>query len=160
MTYDDEEWLPVVGWEALYEVSNHGRVRRDGHVLIPRITGNSPYQYVMLYNGATIKHATIHRLVALALIPNPEGKPCVDHIDGNKLNNHVSNLRWATRSENQHNRHSKKQFKGIFRSRGRWMAHIKVGDKRLHLGCFDTAEEAYWAYCAAAAFYFDDFACG
>ena len=45
----------------------------------------------------------IHRLVALAYIPNPENKPQVDHIDQNKTNNHLSNLRWASIKENQHN---------------------------------------------------------
>jgi hypothetical protein len=155
-----EEWRPVVGWEALYDVSNHGRVRRDGHILIPRITGNSKYQYVILYNGSTIKYKTIHRLVALAWIPNPEGKPCVDHEDGNKLNNHISNLRWATRSENQWNKGSKKQFKGVCRHRGRWRAMIMVADEHMCLGSYDTPEEAYFIYCGAAALYHGDFARG
>ena len=155
-----EEWRPVVGWEALYDISNHGRIRRDGHILTPRITGNSKYQYVILCNGSTTKHKTIHRMVALAWVPNPESKPCVDHADGNPLNNHVSNLRWATRSENQRNQRSKKQFKGVRFRDGRWLAQIKVADKQVHLGCFDTPEEAYFIYCGAAAFYYGEFACG
>jgi hypothetical protein len=156
----EEEWRPVVGWEALYDVSNHGRVRRDGHILIPRTAGKMKYLFVDLCNGSTVKSVPIHRMVALAWIPNPEGKPCVDHIDRNELNNHISNLRWCTRGENQRNRHSKKQFKGVCRYRGRWRAMITVADERMFLGSFDTPEEAYFIYCAAAALYHGDFACG
>ena len=49
------------------------------------------------------KHLKLHRLLGLAFIPNPENKPCIDHIDENKSNNHLSNLRWATYAENQQN---------------------------------------------------------
>jgi len=56
---------------------------------------------VNLYNEGKRKGKYVHRLVAEAFIPNPDRKPQVDHIDGNKQNNHISNLRWCTDEENQ-----------------------------------------------------------
>jgi len=64
---------------------------------------NKGYEYVNLCKNGKYKHFLIHRLVAIHYIPNPENKPCVDHIDGNKLNNNVSNLRWTTNIKNLNN---------------------------------------------------------
>ena len=59
---------------------------------------------MLLYNNGKEKYFLIHRLVAKHFIPNIENKNCVDHIDNNKLNNTISNLRWCNSQENQHNR--------------------------------------------------------
>lgn len=58
------------------------------------------YLYISTWNGKKSGIATVHRLVALAFLPNPENKPQVNHIDGNKQNNHVANLEWCTIYEN------------------------------------------------------------
>lgn len=93
-------WKPVVGWEDLYEVSEYGRVRnRSGYVLNRRISIYG-YDCPGLSRHSTQKYYMAHRLVAAAFIgPCPEGKE-VNHIDGNRLNNHVSNLEYVTRREN------------------------------------------------------------
>lgn len=83
----------------LYEVSKNGEVRRNNHIKTP-ILGKRGYYSVDLYsNGKRIKRR-ISRLVATAFIPNPDNLPDVNHKDGNKLNNNVSNLEWVTKSEN------------------------------------------------------------
>lgn len=87
-----EEWRAVPGYEA-YEVSSLGRVRKGSQILDPRVTTNG-YERIRI-NG---KEKAVHRLVADAFIGHAEGE--IDHIDGNKVNNAVDNLRWVTRSEN------------------------------------------------------------
>lgn len=157
-TTTDEEWRVAVGYDD-YEISTHGRVRRIGRgILVAHISGRTPYPRVELKG----KNVMIHRLVAETFIPNPDSKPCVDHIDGNAINNHISNLRWASWSENQHNRTGISGFKGVRQCplTGRVRAVISVNHEAIHLGCYDTIEEAYHVYCAAAVLYHGDFACG
>lgn len=84
-----------------YEVSSLGRVRNilTGKVL-KTFTQNSGYEVISFSVGKTSSKRTLHRLVAIAHIPNPHGKPIVNHLDGNKQNNVASNLEWCTNSEN------------------------------------------------------------
>ncbi|MBQ3434293.1 MAG: HNH endonuclease [Selenomonadaceae bacterium] len=98
----DELWLPVPDFDK-YQVSNFGRVksfnRSNQRILKPAIVKG--YPHVQLKKDRQHKNFYIHRLVAQAFIPNPEGKSEINHRDGNKLNNFVGNLEWATSSENR-----------------------------------------------------------
>lgn len=95
-----EQFKDVKGYEGLYKVSENGVIiRLDTNKEIGKRRGNG-YTLTKLFKNGENKTMSVHRIVAEAFIPNPEGKPCVNHIDGDKTNNHVSNLEWVTYSEN------------------------------------------------------------
>lgn len=106
MNHNPVAWRPVKipGMEnlsELYSVSELGEVRslRTNRVLSP-LSNQGGYLFNKLCFGGKIKCVYIHRIVALAFLENPEGKPQVNHIDGVKGNNRLSNLEWVTSSEN------------------------------------------------------------
>ena len=104
-----EIWKTVDGYNGKYMISNYGNVLSKNFLntgedrLLKLKRHHSGYIFVRLCNGAgqKQKNQTIHILVARAFIPNPDNKPCVNHIDGNKANNHVTNLEWVTHKENK-----------------------------------------------------------
>ena len=99
-----EEWRPIKDWETLYEVSNLGNVRnvKTGKLIIGDIN-NCGYYRVSLYQNNRKQRYFRHRLVAEHFIVNDDidNKRFVNHIDGDKSNNTVHNLEWATQSENE-----------------------------------------------------------
>lgn len=110
-TKSGEIWRDVVGYEGKYMVSNQGRVfsltrirNNGGRLYKGRILRGEyckNYYCVSLLDGnGKAKLYKVHRLEAIAFIPNPENKPQIDHIDGNTRNNNVWNLRWVTAKEN------------------------------------------------------------
>lgn len=105
-----EIWKDIQGFENKYQVSNIGRVKslsyfnnlgkfKKSIILKKRLTDRG-YNTAVIYNDGKQKTFKVHRLVAIEFIPNPQNKPFVNHIDGNKENNIVSNLEWCTHSEN------------------------------------------------------------
>ena len=113
-----EEWKDIAGWEGLYAVSSHGQVKsydrlvtesngktriHKGRLVTLKKTGC--YHGVSLFLYGLGHRYYAHRLVAEAFIPNPGGRKEVNHKDGNKFNNCVLNLEWATRSENAKHAH-------------------------------------------------------
>lgn len=152
---EQEEWRDVVGYEGLYQVSSWGQVRsKKNNKLLKQKKGatgqkrNYAVYRVDLCDGINKpKTCRIHRLVACAFIPNPESKYAVDHIDGNALNNQVSNLRWATHGQNGANmkkHRGSSQYKGVSRhkQKAKWQSAIKNNYLGLHI-CEHAAATTY-----------------
>lgn len=98
---DKETWREIKGYEGTYWVSDKARVKNRKGLILKQTPNTSGYLATRLCRGnREYKWWFIHRLVALAFIPNPESKPDVNHKDGDKFNNAIENLEWVTKHEN------------------------------------------------------------
>lgn len=109
-----EVWKDIKGYEGLYQVSNFGRIKsldriecstgcvkvRRRRERILRVSLTYGYEHVTLAKNSVNTIRRVHRIVADNFIPNPDKKPFINHIDGNKRNNNVNNLEWCTAKEN------------------------------------------------------------
>ena len=147
-----EQWLLISEFPK-YMVSSCGRVMNitTFRILKPGMDRKG-YLYVVLYSNIEMSTMRIHRLVAQAFILNLTNLPCVDHKDRNSLNNHLSNLRWCTRKENNQNRSKNKNtssvYKGVFfnKNNNKWCARIQHNGQKIHLGFYVDESEAAHAY--------------
>lgn len=136
-----------------YEVARNGFVRH--------VNSKKPTTQRLSVNGYSCinvwtkeakrnKHIKVHRLVAMAYIDNPDGKGEIDHKDGNKLNNCVDNLRWATRSENCSNKPKRggtsNLYRGVYNHKGKFRVGVAHNNKNIWLGVYPTAEEGAKKY--------------
>lgn len=112
---NNSDWKPIYGFEGRYIINEFGDIKslgfhmnntltkgisfRKGTIINPWIE-NGYYRVGLRCSPNKIKFRFVHRLVAQTFIPFVNGKPHVNHIDGDKLNNHVSNLEWCTPKEN------------------------------------------------------------
>lgn len=173
-----EEWREIPGYDGRYQISNFGRIRSvpyvnyqssshpgimmkrhiPGKIMSPTNNGNGYMIIALRYKGSKRKNHYIHRLVAEAFIPNPDGFAEVNHIDYDKGNNIVTNLEWVSREQNlswskdnmqKPTPNAKKTNIGmryISIRNGRYRVSIHI--KRLGYQfdkCFNTLEEAITA---------------
>tara|TARA_R110001592_G_C12846885_1_gene721455 strand:+ start:52 stop:603 length:552 start_codon:yes stop_codon:yes gene_type:complete len=145
----NEIWKPLVGYEEIYKISNFGRiwsiVRRGGGGCFKKINFNkiTGYYSVHLDNMDGGKKVYLHRLIALNFIPNLENKPCVDHINRNRQDNRIENLRWASYIENNLNR----ELKGcIYLNKRKYnnktYIYYRAIIGKVNVGSFKSYEEA------------------
>lgn len=164
---ENEIWKDVVGYEGLYQVSNLGNVKSLPRKLPLPITGFyytkervlTPTKNKRGYKIATLRANgvnmgySVHRLVMFAFVDVVDKHTQVDHKDGDRSNNVLSNLRYCTNRENQSFdnvkrgfvKHSK--FTGVSKHHtGKWRAYIKICGKQKWIGLYSTQEEASAAY--------------
>ena len=100
----DVEWADIDGFTS-YSVSSNGDIRnkKSGKILRQHDRGNG-YKSVLLYNESGNHRISTHRIVAGAFVPNPENRPQINHIDGDKYNNNSDNLEWCSADHNQQHR--------------------------------------------------------
>jgi len=156
-----ETWKSIAGYEGIYEVSNCGNVKSLNY----RTTGNQNllslfltglrkrrYRLVHLSIAGKAKKMQVHRLVAMAFVPNPENLPCVNHIDNDPLNNHATNLEWCTvRYNTSHGygfRKTSSKYTGViwFKNANKWRAKIRIKGKDKYLGYYENEIDASIAY--------------
>lgn len=142
-----EEWKLIDGHPE-YMISNLGRVKstkRKNDIILSTSKKNNGYLQVTLFTNDLGHYISIHRLVGLHFIPNPDNKPQIDHINNNKEDNRVENLRWVTSSENNINKPTKSKINER-NIRLSYNNHFRVSIKRNYVYVFDktckTLEEA------------------
>lgn len=166
---EGEVWEDIPKWGSFYQASTLGRIRTwngsvKGHqkkleqpkILKQSLSANG-YLAVCLRKNGKGYAMPVHQLVATTFIPNIENKECINHIDHNPLNNHVDNLEWVTRAENNahglQNKNTKSKYLGVsFKEFARvgkrkkpWFGRLYNGKKQIFVGYFATDYEAHLA---------------
>lgn len=160
-----EIWKDISGYENIYQISNLGRVKsltrlvnnthKSKRLVKERLLKQTICKagYLKVELSKKQKHETkkIHRLVCAHFLENKENYPVINHKDGNKLNNNVSNLEWCSHRYNSNHyfsKNSKSKYRGVCfnKIRGMWGARCSLNKKRYFLGFYEKEEDAGQTY--------------
>lgn len=166
--------LDIKGYEGYYKISKDGFVFScRANKFLKGFSKNGEadnYKRIELQLFGNKKKFQVHRLVADAFIPNIDNKPFVNHKNGNKSDNHVSNLEWCTQEENQLHAYKKglqnpnngvkfsnntSGYAGVTKSGKRWKAQIRHNGELFYLGLYDNKEDASRVYQRRLSFILD-----
>ena len=162
--------VDIKEFEGEYGVTEEGEIYsyKSQRFLNPSLSSTGKLRVTLTKEGVE-SPAWIHRVLAETFIPNPNNYSCVHHIDRNKINNSLSNLRWATRKQlytlNGSRQNTSSKYKGVYwvksrakldTGKGTWITHIRVDNETIYNGSFETEIEAAKAYNEAVEYYFGD----
>jgi hypothetical protein len=163
MIYENEVWKDVAGYSGLYQISNLGRVKsteklhrigngayqpRPERIRVPRLNTDGYYKLMLSKDGVKKMYA-IHRLIAMAFIPNPESKPCINHKNGVKTDNRIENLEWCTYSENNFHKYrvlGYKDVKPVGKDHWKSMPVARLNEHGETIETFDSITDAARKY--------------
>lgn len=148
--------IPLKGYEDLFyfndnlDLVSKPRKGTTGGILTKQLNTKNGYLRVNLTKDNKRKKVFIHRLIAEQFIPNPNNYPFVDHINGNKLDNRIENLRWCTQADNCRFENHKVRSNNTSGHRGisldkrsnKYQTEVKIAGKQIYIGKFDTLEMA------------------
>lgn len=142
-----EVWKDIPEYEGLYQISTLGRIKgfQTGEKILRPSKTKIGYFHTTLCKEGNHRDILIHRLVALTFLPNPENKPTVDHINRDKEDNRLENIRWATHSEqyiNKHYANDDTNQRNIRKHRLRWVVQIERDRQVLFRKSYATLQEA------------------
>lgn len=133
-------WKDVPDYEGYYEVSNTGLIRSKNGIRKPQVSWDG-YLFVKLCKQGQCRKVKIHRLVALAFIPNPNNLPEINHKDENPANNNVENLEWCDRIyNNNYGTRNARAAIGISKANSKRIKQFDI--KRKYIQTFDSVKQA------------------
>ena len=161
----NDTWRSISGYPT-YQISNIGRVRNlDNNRISKGHDNGSGYLKTVLCQNGEQTSFYIHRLVAQEFLDNIDNKPKVDHVDGDRKNNSILNLRWVSDGENSRNRKRNKvklssRYKGVYWEKGssKWRARINKDGIDYYCGLFLDETDAARAYNMKAIELYGDYA--
>ena len=143
------EWHWIEDYENRYRIYKNGDIEscifKKKKILKPSMNKFGYLEILLRTKGVkNVKHFKLHRLIAIYFIPNPDNKELIDHIDGNKLNNSIENLRWCNRQENNLNRKNTGKYKkGVSYNNGKFQSSLNINGKKIYLGLYKTEDKAH-----------------